>query len=158
MSPLAFSFSLIIVHRCDHDCSWTAHQQAEGQLYFSKLSNIETRLGHLRLYTEAHLHEEQVCKEINHLVRLLEERLRSQSGPSLTYTEAVLEIPIKQKRDKLECLYYLVDPSNRTIGWFERFDGAVIGLRIGGIPSTEYLCKPMFPCVLMMPISFRSFL
>ena len=79
------------------------------------------------------------------------------SGPSLTYTEAVLEVPVALEGDELKCLYYLVDSLNRSIGWLDLYDGSEVGWFIGGIPSTEYLCEPLFTILCYAPVHYFLF-
>jgi hypothetical protein len=146
--------------------SWTAHAQPEGQLYFSReLVSIQTIDGYMRLYTEAHLHEETVFKEVESFVEILEAKLeaklKSLGATPLSFTEAVLELPVVKESDSdLECWYYMVNPSIRTVGWLETYDGNDIGQHIKGVPSSEYLCKPLFSyCYATLLLSlFSAFL
>lgn len=111
-----------------------------------------TTSGPLRVYTEAHMHDSSVCSTINHYLDILEDKARYAPSP-LTYTEAVLEI--RDQRDSEEnakkCHYYLVDPKNRTIGWFDKFDGSCFAELVSGLPSAEYLRESLLLALSFFP-------
>ena len=87
-----------------------------------------------------------VFRKVECFTRILEERLLEHSGPEQTFTEAVLELPLDTQESEKSCLYYLVDPYNRNVGWFEDYDGAEIAAYIAGVPSAEYLCTYVTSC------------
>ena len=132
---------------CVHASSWTAHAQAEAQMYFSReLPCVQTKYGSMRIYTEENLHDEAIFRKVECFTRILEERLLEHSGPEQTFSEAVLELPLDAQENEKSCLYYLVDPYNRNVGWFEDYDGAEIAAYIAGVPSAEYLCTYVTSC------------
>ena len=83
---------------------------------------------------------------MEHFTWILEERFWEHSGPEQTFTVAVLELPLDMQENEKSCLYYLVDPYNQNIGWFEDYDGAEIAAYIDGVPSAEYLCTYVTSC------------
>ena len=85
------------------------------------------------------MHEPTVCDTVNGFVQMLEDLAAPFSNDSLEFTEAVLEIPVGQEISGDMCYYYLVNSQDRTVGWFEEFDGAFSAEIIGGVPSVEYL-------------------
>ena len=82
------------------------------------------------------MHDQATCEKLNHFVRLLEESVDSMTEH--TYLEAVLEIPL-QDSGEVGCYYYLVDAENRTIGWFQDYDGTAFADHLDGLPSVNYL-------------------
>ena len=85
------------------------------------------------------MHEPTVCDTVNGFVQMLEDLAVPFPNDSLEFTEAVLEIPVGQEISGDMCYYYLVNSQDRTVGWFEEFDGAFFAEIIGGVPSAEYL-------------------
>ena len=81
------------------------------------------------------MHDQETCEKLNYFVGLLEESVDGMVEH--TYLEAVLEIPL-QDGGGVGCYYYLVDAKNRTIGWFEDYDGTEFAKILNGLPSVNY--------------------
>ena len=109
------------------------------------MESIQTKDGPLRVYTEAHLHEEKAFIMVERCIEVLGVKLNDFSGDSLCYTEAVLELPSDLRDDTNVCWYYLVNVLDRSIGWAEEYDAEEIGSKIYGVPSSDYLCEFSFP-------------
>ncbi|KAJ7735354.1 hypothetical protein B0H16DRAFT_133047 [Mycena metata] len=115
--------------------NWTPHRHPEGALYFMHQQN--------RIFTDAHLYDDTIMPKVNTCVSCIRAVLESKGFLDLD-TDAidiVLDLRDEQSAEAIECGYYLVDHSKRSVFWMEDFKMSQISLwkRIPGINSTSHI-------------------
>ncbi|KAJ7917476.1 hypothetical protein B0H13DRAFT_2269521, partial [Mycena leptocephala] len=114
--------------------SWTPHRHPEGALYFMHQQN--------RIFTDAYLYDDVVLAKINACVSHINHRLEDKGylDPDIDEIDIVLDL-IEERAESIQCGYYLVDHSMRTIFWMDAFEmsGLSSWKRIPGIISASHI-------------------